>query len=288
MNKLLQLLEWVTVPQAAKHLSVLVGEEVSEADVLQLALHRKITLSVDFVNHAIARHGKTIPLSNAETEPGIPVEGVDLYNVVLGLVLPDREQVLTFDDAVVSVSGVWDLPMIGSESLDVAHKFQQLTGGPEVTLQHIDGTFIQRGDDLCQLQAHFEDNEHFAKERLKTPWSHPANFYPAGGLPADAVFVVRTAELTRFQAALSEGNGSQRSAAACPSPRSETTYLTIIGAILELELGKTPAGKPQSVFESQAAIIDALEAHYHPRVPGISKTTLENRFAEARRRLHST
>ncbi len=69
--------------------------------------------------------------------------------------------------------------------------------------------------------------------------------------------------------------------------RVETTYLHIIGALLELVLGKTPAGKPQSVFESQAAIIDALLAH-HADKPGISKTTLEAKFAEARRRLNST
>lgn len=67
----------------------------------------------------------------------------------------------------------------------------------------------------------------------------------------------------------------------------ETTYLNIIGALLEVVLGKTPAGKPQSVFESQAAIIDVLLAH-HADKSGISKTTLETKFAEARRRLNST
>lgn len=67
----------------------------------------------------------------------------------------------------------------------------------------------------------------------------------------------------------------------------EATYLNIIGALLELALGKTPAGKPQSVFESQAAIIEALLAR-HADKPGISKTTLEAKFADARRRLNST
>jgi len=70
-------------------------------------------------------------------------------------------------------------------------------------------------------------------------------------------------------------------------PRSEATYLTIIGALVELVLSKTPAGKPQSVFDSQAAIIDALIAH-NPNTHGISKTTLEGKFADARRRLNST
>ena len=70
-------------------------------------------------------------------------------------------------------------------------------------------------------------------------------------------------------------------------PRAEATYLTIIGAMLELMLGKSEAGRPHSIFASQAAIIDALIVH-NPSAPGISKTTLEGKFAEARRRLHST
>lgn len=76
-------------------------------------------------------------------------------------------------------------------------------------------------------------------------------------------------------------------AAANETRSRESTYLNIIGALLELMLGKTPADKPQSVFKSQAAIIDALLAH-HAGKPGISKTTLEAKFADARRQLNST
>ena len=74
---------------------------------------------------------------------------------------------------------------------------------------------------------------------------------------------------------------------ALPGERAEATYLNTVGALLELLLGKTPAGKPYSVFQSQAAIIDALLTA-HANKPGISKTTLEAKFADARRRLNST
>ena len=72
-----------------------------------------------------------------------------------------------------------------------------------------------------------------------------------------------------------------------PGDRAETTYLNIIGGLLGLLLGRTPADKPQSVFSSQAAIISALLAHYGGK-PGISDTTLEGKFAEAKRTLRST
>ena len=66
LKKLLKLMEWVTVPDAARYLSILFGEDVSEADVLRLALDGHLTLSVDFVNVATAQCGKTIPLADAE------------------------------------------------------------------------------------------------------------------------------------------------------------------------------------------------------------------------------
>lgn len=72
-----------------------------------------------------------------------------------------------------------------------------------------------------------------------------------------------------------------------PGERAETTYLNIIGAMLALMLGKSPAGKPQSVFDNQAAIIAALLGH-HEGKPGISARTLEDKFAAAKRSLTAT
>lgn len=72
-----------------------------------------------------------------------------------------------------------------------------------------------------------------------------------------------------------------------PGERAETTYLNIIGALLALMLGKSPAGKPQSLFENQGAIISAMLAH-HEGKPGISPRTLEDKFAAAKRSLTAT
>ncbi|QXH69414.1 hypothetical protein [Pseudomonas asgharzadehiana] len=68
------------------------------------------------------------------------------------------------------------------------------------------------------------------------------------------------------------------------SDRSESVYLNIIGAMVNLFLDKSPAGKPLSVFQSQAAIVDALTAHYK-NVPGITKRTLDEKFAAGKRSL---
>lgn len=234
MSKLLKLLEWVTVPAAATHLSVVLGEDVSEADILRLALDGRLVLSVNFVNHAHARRGRIVPFAEAPTAPGIPVPGVEPYDVILGLVLPDRERVLILDDAVTSVSGVWDLPMIGSETLDVEHQYQQLTDGPAVTLVGIEGTFVQSRDgELCQLQDHFEDNEFVDKSRLKKPWSHKNNFYPAGGLPRDSVLVVRTESLAKFQAEIADAGAGARNGTDLSTRERGTLLRMVLGMAME-------------------------------------------------------
>lgn len=71
-----------------------------------------------------------------------------------------------------------------------------------------------------------------------------------------------------------------------PGARAESTYLNIIGGLLGLMLGKSPAGIAQSVFQNQGAVISALLAHYGDK-PGISDSTLENKFAEANRSIKS-
>ncbi len=68
------------------------------------------------------------------------------------------------------------------------------------------------------------------------------------------------------------------------SERSELTYQNIIGALVNLILDKSPAGHPLSVFKNQAAIVDAVVAR-HMETPGLSKRTLDEKFAAANRSL---
>ncbi|MFW7343958.1 hypothetical protein V0R37_20715 [Pollutimonas sp. H1-120] len=73
----------------------------------------------------------------------------------------------------------------------------------------------------------------------------------------------------------------------CPiSDRAETTYLNIIGGMLTLMLGTSPAGKAYSSFRTQEAVVSALVAH-HQSVMGITERTLNGKFASAKRRLSS-
>ena len=373
MSKLFKLKEWLTVADAARHLSIAFGEDVTEADVLRLALDGRLHLSVYFVNHATARCGNVVGLEEVEWRlfpcppgrGGLPqsadessvaprlrapakllallkdvptAEWPNLLPIPSGLNI-DEDRFLELSDGVTTLRGVWDLPMIGNERLDIEHEYQNFTGGPAVTLQGLDGAFVEgRDGQICQLQENFDENEyqtgssahlerlkqHIAensikgadaesllnrhkeqrKEFLERQRARPAkdNHYPAGGLPKDAVIVVRTKALREFEQSLNDeiiikqlAEAKDRIAdlelalagaekANVPGERSEKTYLNIIGGLLALMLGKSPAGKPQSSFEGQEAIISSMLGHYG-QIKGMGDSNLQKIMAKANKTL---
>ena len=261
----------MSVDDAARQLTILLGEPVSEADMLRLALDGHITLSVRFVNGARGNLGSVVPRELAKWKTVPSLDGLGTVDIPQGIAMNDGS-LIELSSKVSGITGLWDLPMIGAEALDVEHRYQHLTGGPDVTLTDLDGAFVRVGDVWCRLLEEFEQRD---PDRI--PFLH----YPAGILPEDAVFVFRTAELARFQADLLRSDTDERKAGAPLAPRSEATYLTIIGALLEL------VRTPRPGRDSDAAVIRELIENYSDK-PGISKTTLETKFADARRRLHST
>ncbi len=245
MSKLIKLREWMTVPDTARYLSLTLEEEVTEADILRLALDRHLVLSVNFVNGVYARIGRIITQKELEDNQ-VPPEMTDAF--AGGAPLPDEmrklfikhasflarigDMLYVFTDKNKSLDGVWDLPLIGSERLDIEHRYQQLTDGPVVTRVNIDGTFVRSNDsriyrlleswdenpfhngsiaqlkemqldasgdnqeDMERLEQYNKDRKEYLDRRRNEDFFK--DYYPAGTLPPDAVLVVRTSYLQRF------------------------------------------------------------------------------------------
>lgn len=343
MSKLFKLKEWLSVADAARHLTIAFGEEVTEADVLRLALDGHLQLSVNFVNHAQARCGQIIPweetewllvpplikkTANKQDQESIPDQILEcppklqaqLNKIPLNereefIPIPrslkiDEERFLTLSDKVVTIMGVWDLPMIGNERLDIEHAYQNLTGGPAVTLQGIDGAFVHNSDEqMYQLQEDFDDNKYqsgssaqleelrakivneeidkseaerllnqhkearkeFLKERESQPKS--SRYFPAGGLPKDSVLVVRTEALRNFERKVTEAPEQ-----ATEKPLSTTernTLLTIIGLMANDGYGND-LSKPYHLAKEiqQTAELQGIK---------ISDDTIADKFKEAKK-----
>ena len=81
MSKLFKLKSWLTLDDAASYLSSVLQENVTPADIVQLALDRKIKLSVNIVNLTYANKGTTSIHSDEEIEAAIAtgnlIEGLD-------------------------------------------------------------------------------------------------------------------------------------------------------------------------------------------------------------------
>jgi hypothetical protein len=305
MSKLLKLKEWLTVEETAKRLSITAGEEVTEADVLRLALDGHMTLSVYFVNHARARPGKFVLFSETEWTfmpplPSIPAgdpltaEIVAQYPrhfqqlwhntppeqrnncipMLKSLATEDNRYINLHED-VLTLTGVWDLPLIGCERIDVEYAYQQLIGGPEVTLEGLEGSFVSQGEDtVCQLQESWEQNPYqkgslAALERIKETifekgispekadqllikhkedrvlflenQAHRPDadrYYPAGGIPRDSVLVVRTVALRKLEEKLL-ADETQLEKPLQPSERKSTEQIiATLAAMANLDLTK--------------------------------------------------
>lgn len=195
MKKLIALREWLSVAEAGSYLSTALEDEITEAAVLRLALDGSLKLSVYFVNHAEARRGCVVGYDDVQWyELNAPTllcrEDVKDGHANMRSMDLGGGKYLNLDDDIITVSGVWDLPMLGAERLDVEHAYQNLTDGPPVSLICLDGAFVESHDGriICQIQ-----------ERLYKESFERTNYYPAGKLPDDGILVVRTASLQEFE-----------------------------------------------------------------------------------------
>lgn len=190
--------------------------------------------------------------------------------------MPARET-----EVVEHLDGVYQLELTECGALkEWVHSLLTNTGGDLITL---DGYFVS--DKLGAMWRILEHSPGGEYRRPDGTIRKLESFYhPSGTFPDPAELVIRRSDIEVFEVRIAQGN---QSAPTSISPRERETLLNIAGGLLGLLLGETPGGKPQSVFESQAAIIDALLARHEDK-PGITKRTLEDKFSQAKRNLKSS
>ncbi len=279
MSKLFKLKVWLTIPEAAKYLSAALSEDVSDADVLRLGLDGHIKLSVHFLNMAWGKQWVPVTIEDVEWELYASPDGDMIRSPKNGTVWVSQDDTRQLSTTIQQLDAeAWDLPMIGAEEITVRTAFNSLMNLPVVEYNVGHGACVASlSGDLFQLQYVHTDEHRVGS--WNPDWGNHDNFYPAEGLPYDSTLIVRTAVLVDFISGLSD---SQH-----PQQKERTSYLNIIGGLLEIMLGKSPSGVAHSVFDGQSAIIDSLVVHF-PDKPGLSKRNLEAKFAEGKRSLHST
>jgi hypothetical protein len=191
---------YLTVPDAANHLSGIGIGDGTEAYVLSLVLHRKLRLSVFFSKESWANPCST---------------GNNFLNV---------------DESTwVSLTGLWDLPMIDGGEFEIEQRWRKLTNNPESEARGVHWVFLEDDNGLiyrlknsfnfseyqaetnrmlkeqrrqnainnvCKENADLllnligEERENFLSNRLR---------FPGFSLPKDSVLVIRTKALLEYE-----------------------------------------------------------------------------------------
>ncbi len=240
MSRIFNLKKWLTLPEAADHLSSALSEPVSVPDILRLALEGHIVISANFVNHCHVTLGRKVAIEEAQLTlvaslsaipgsdawraltAGFPKDGTreeqdawlrssrvhesgEAIVMLRGEAISETE-VLEWRKAVTTIEGVWDLPLIGGAMIDVEDILQHLTGGPQVELFPLDGVILVSDDRTmyAKIMEHYSKNP-YAKGR-DDPAMYPVNdyrsYYPVVRLPEDAPLVVRPSAIATFLSGL--------------------------------------------------------------------------------------
>ena len=277
MRKLEKFKDWLSIEDAAKRLSISAGEDISEADILRLGLDGHLTLSVYFVNPVkgnprdMDRLGKDHfeygGLQTHKTEDEIKAwfdKALDELKASIDRLPAGWDQgfdpvtgVVDYDDGLQTpqrLEGVWDLPMLGEEALEVKREYQRLTGGVVVRQMCIGGPLIKKHNNPEVFEIYRWDSE-------------SRHYSPASSLLDDGMLVVRAAVLHEFEGAL-----------LCldqPTEGIRPSYQLAITGLLELLLDDS---RPRYTQGSAAEEIESR----HPDWRGSSASNLTKLFAESK------
>lgn len=167
MNKLFKLKERLTLEETSRRLTTSFQENVSIADCLQLALDGHITISVLIEKSKLGMFCKEKELSkdvirgfvDFMKENGnfsdelikVAEGGIDSY--------PAETELRNYGEVFSVGDGVYDLPMIGAERLDVQHLCAVMQGREPVVMINLNGPYLKAGNSLINILEPFgKDN----------------------------------------------------------------------------------------------------------------------------------
>lgn len=270
--------QWVTIPQAAQWLSTFFEEEVNEADVLKLGIDGYLKLSVNFFD---CQFGKLCPVIKADV--GEPPEEIYKFIPEIGMVGKPKGNNYVLE-------GVYDLPLIGGERIDVKHKWQELRGlqvTPSVRL--VNAYVVGREGQLYELQlfkASFLEKE--STVFMLNPHSFPEDYNPTSSLPQNSEIVIRTQALRELTSSY-DNIISEREKQ--PVEKEELAVLTkvidpshpwhspplalAVKAWVELYASRI-GNKDNNMYKESGGNTQLIEGWLKKEIPGIGPTTVDH------------
>lgn len=255
---------------AGKSIEEIQGEEKQTfIDALLVEAQKKHNTSRD------SSADEAVLMRSMETDaPGISDKGYVAQ--FKGDLLPDFSGVLAFDrDTIHSITGIWDLSMVGSESLSIEDRFYDGIDGPGVEWIKLCGVILKHPsvNRWANLVEHLKDGQ----DKLT-----PQNYFPSEALPDREPIVIRRDELQRFADSLNEPENVP------PADEADTELKRTQRTLAALAIGlasKYPAyknGKKPNASQLAKLATEHLRDVTSDRTPhGFSETTARLTIAEA-------
>ncbi|MDV6340480.1 hypothetical protein R2103_01660 [Nitrosomonas sp. Is24] len=188
MSKLFKLRKWLTVKETASHLTILLGEDIREADVFRLALDNKLMLSLFLPTTTQAKFAEEIPLP----------EELDYLRHNYGC----GDTIMTVSlDQITVLEGICNFPMIGTERLLVEADYYRLTTGNTFEINGGFEIYVEQDNKLYVLQQFLSDLEMIVDgEKDQMLRDHAIkNYVNAHHLPSDGILVVQLDALRELE-----------------------------------------------------------------------------------------
>lgn len=162
MGKLFNQQEWLTLVAGASHLSALFDEPFLKTDLYRLALDNKLTLSIRFLEPVPALVGKLVDedvfFTQTSDENANESNCDSEYFFTPSDILSSSEPVddntwFIYEDIAQNINGIWDLTMLGLESIDIEKRYLDELGECGYNPQRYSeqGIFVRNDKDVCKL-----------------------------------------------------------------------------------------------------------------------------------------
>ncbi|EMH1415435.1 hypothetical protein RGJ02_003263 [Morganella morganii] len=289
MKKLFKLKEWFTLEETARRLTSSFEEEISVADCLSLALDGRIVIST-LLDRSLYVIRSSIEKTTMRKQfngliTSVTADGAYL-NMLSGEVYYSNaeldyqyDQIKRNGNVFRLDFGIYDLPMLGAERLDVMHQFDLEQHRSPREYINIEGPFLitKYGmvnvlESFNELTLKFDGKESRLFDPILDKYvdfkNHSAFFYPDDGL-GEVEFVFRRENIELFEQSVLNNEE--------PTLNLDSSLL-IIGSVLNA----LKKAQPTSKRWTQEAIKNELE-----NICPIKPRDIDNYFSEANKRFKS-
>ena len=288
MSDLLQIKSWMSIEEAAQTISKAKNTQLTEKDIYQLVLERKLILSINFrtsvpavlgdlEEYLIAPTFKSYPYNNKHNASKLLEKHMLEYGENLGVGVKFKPKIassanvhrrLFTANQVTQIRNIWDLLLSnGAISLVEAHFHNYVSK----TAAWWDEIYLFREDSIYASLVEPIEIDDSVKNTL-ADGNHTVLFVNQGKLTDQRDFVIRSAEIKRFLKSMTSTQEKPYSS------RERNNQLRIIGVLLEVLTNSKGANIKQNAIIKLLHEWEYLDGTFE----GLSESNLEKTFKKAK------